>query len=132
MKVKERYKVINHAKRYYSEAFNRNYEFKKLSKRALYKLLEENKHSTMTEHSYCCYGLYQCCWQEPYFEGNWGMSQKTVNEIIKDVIDRTTKICRKDNRILYYEDGIGVHMIIIARDVMSNDYLITFTNKEWI
>lgn len=131
MKLKERYKVLNYAKKQYFEAFNRNYEFKKLSKKALYKLLQENKHSTMTEWSYCCYGLYRCCWQDPFAEGIWDMSQERVDEIIKDIIDRTAKICRKDNRILYCEDEVGVHVVIVARDVMSTDYLITFTNEEY-
>lgn len=128
MKLKDRYKIINHAKRYYSETFNQNYEFKKLSKKALYKLLEENKHSTVTEHCYCCYGLYQSCWCEPFFEGNWGMTQERVDEVIKYIIDKTAKICRRDSRILYCEDEQEVHVIIIARDVMSEDYLIRFTN----
>lgn len=33
MKKQERYKLLNHAKKDYSERFNRNYEFKKLSKK---------------------------------------------------------------------------------------------------
>lgn len=130
MKLKDRYKIINHAKRYYSETFNQNYEFKKLSKKALYKLLEENKHSTVTKQYYCCYGLYKSCWCEPFFEGSWCMTQKQVDEVIKYIIDETAKICRRDSRILYCEDEQGVHVIIIARDVMSEDYLIRFTNIE--
>lgn len=130
MKKQERYKLLNHAKKEYSEIFKRNYQFKKLSKKALYELLQQNKHSQMCEWSYCCYGLYQNCWQEPYFVGNWGLTRKRIDEIIKSTIDETAKICRKDNRILYYEDEYGAHVIIVARDVMSDDYLFTFTNRE--
>ena len=130
MKTKERYKLLNYAKEDYSNIFDHKYEFKKLSKKALYKLLRENKHSCMCEWSYCCYGLYQNCWQEPIEEGIWGMTQEDVNKAIKSVIDDTAKICRRDSRILYYENNFGIHVIIIARDIMSEDYLITFTDKE--
>ena len=58
------------------------------------------------------------------------MSQKRVDDIIKYAIDSTSKICRKDNRILYYEDEYGIHVVIIARDVKRHDYLICFTNRE--
>ena len=121
MKKQERYKLLNYAKRDYSEKFKRNYEFKKLSKKDLYELLKQNKHSSMCEWSYCCYGLYQNCWQD---------TQKEVDDIIKDIIDSTAKICRRDSRILYYENEHGIHVVIIARDVYSTDYLIYFTNKE--
>ncbi len=130
MKKQERYKLLNHAKKDYSERFNRNYEFKKMSKKALYELLKQNKHSAMCEWDYCCYGLYQNCWQELFEEGNWYMSQKRVDDIIKYAINSTAKICRKDNRILYYEDEYGIHVVIIARDVKRHDYLICFTNRE--
>ena len=101
MKTKERYKLLNYAKEDYSNIFDHKYEFKKLSKKALYKLLREIKHSCMCEWSYCCYGLYQNCWQEPIEEGIWGMTQEDVNKAIKSVIDDTAKICRRDSRILY-------------------------------
>ena len=131
MKIKERYKLLNHAKKYYTNIFGHKYEFKKLSKKALYKLLRENKHSFMYEWYYCCYGLYQNCWQEPIEEGVWGMTQQDVDRAIKYAIDKTAKICRKDSRILYYEGEFGVDIIIIARDVLGLDYLIVFKNEEW-
>lgn len=130
MKKQEKYKLLNYAKEDYSEKFRRNYEFKRLSKRALHKLLRQNKHSSMCEWSYCCYGLYQNCWQEPVQEGIWRMTQERVNRSIKNTIDSTSKICRKDNRILYCEDEYGIHVVVIARDVDACDYLIYFTNKE--
>jgi hypothetical protein len=130
MKKQERYKLLKHAKKDYSEQLDRNYEFKKLSKKTLYELLNQNKHSAMCEWSYCCYGLYQSCWQEPIEEGNWNYTQEKVNDIIKYTIDSTEKICRKDNRVLYYEDEYGVHVIIVVRDIVGRDYLICFTNRE--
>lgn len=130
MKKQEKYKLLNYAKKDYSKRFNRRYEFKKLSKNALYELLRQNKHSSMCEWSYCCYGLYENCWQDPVEEGLWDMTQKEVDRIIKSTIDYTAKICKKDSRILYCEDAYGIHVIIISRDVYDCDYLICFTNRE--
>ena len=59
------------------------------------------------------------------------MSQEQVNKIIKGIIDETAKICRRHSRILYCENKDTIDIIIVARDVMSTDYLITFTNEEW-
>ncbi len=130
MKKKERYKLLVHAKEDYSKKFNCNYEFKKMSKKLLYQLLKNHNNSSMCEWSYCCYGLYQNCWQELIDEGIYGFTQKRVDECIKYTIDKTAKICRKDNRILYCEDEYGINVIIVARDVTENDYLITFSNQE--
>lgn len=130
MKTKERYKLLNYAKKNYSEIFNCDYQFKELSKRALHKLLENNKHSVMCEWWYCCYGLYNNCWQEPIEEGCWHNTQKEVDDAIKEAINSTAKICRRDSRILYSEDEHDIHVIIVARDVCKCDYLICFTNQE--
>lgn len=131
MKKQERYKLLNYAKKDYSEKFTCNYEFKKLSKKTLYELLKQNKHSSMCEWLYCCYGLYNNCWQELIEEGCWGLTQKEVDDIIKHTIDSTAKICRKDSRILYCEENYGLDIIIIARDVFQTDFLITFTNEDY-
>ena len=131
MKKKDRYKLLLHAKDQYSKDFNRDYEFKHLSKNTLHKLLKQHKHSCMAAWSYCCYGLYQNCWQEPYFAGNWDTSrQERVDDVIRYVVDKTAKICRKDSRILYCESRQEVNVVIVARDILENDYLITFTNEE--
>ncbi len=130
MKKQERYKILNYAKNQYSQTFNRDYQFKFLSKKALYKLLHTNKHSSMCEWNYCCYGLYQNCWQEPIEEGNWGLTQKQVNENIKYTINGTAKACRKDSRILYCKTEKYIHVVIVMRDICKTDYLICFTNDE--
>lgn len=130
MKRKEKYKLLNHAKKKYSEIFRRNYRFEKLSKKALYRLLQENKSSGVCIWHYCCEGLYHNCWQDPYEEGIWDMTQEQVDDIIKDMIDRTAKICRRDSRILYHECENRIDVIIVARDIMRKDYLITFTREE--
>ena len=50
--------------------------------------------------------------------------------MIRYVVDKTAKICRKDSRILYCESRQEVNVVIVARDILENDYLITFTNEE--
>lgn len=133
MKRKERYKVLNYAKKQYGEEFALDLQFKHLSKRELYALLKKYTHSFMFERSYCCRGLYQCCWQECIGEGNWGLTQEDVNEDIKRVIDETVKACRKDSRILYRKslNGREIDAIIVMRDVCAMDWLITFTSVEY-
>lgn len=130
MKKQDRYKLLNYAKNDYSKTFERNYEFKKMSKNYLLSLLKQHKHSKMCIWSYCCYGLYTNCWQDPIEDGIWGMSQVAVDKAIEDTIKNTAKICRRDNRILYCENEYGIHVVIVARDVMENDFLIVFTNDE--
>ena len=59
------------------------------------------------------------------------MSQKEVDDTIMYVVYEMAKECRRDSRIVYYEDDIGVHVIIIGRDSkFSTDFLITFTNRD--
>jgi hypothetical protein len=130
MKNKDRYKLLNYAKKQYTEAFDLDLQFKPLSKKNLYNLLKEYKHSAMWEWSYCCHGLYQSCWQEPIEAGCWNLTQEIVDDIIRGTIDDTAKVCRKDSRILYCELVDRVDVIIVARDIYSADYLITFTNEE--
>ena len=64
MKKKERYKILNYAKKQYSENFKIDYQFKHISKSTLLHLLEEYNASEMCEWCYCCYGMYTCCWQD--------------------------------------------------------------------
>ena len=132
MKKQDRLKLLSYTKEQYVEFFGLDYKFKKLSKKTLYNLLKQNKYSSMCEWSYCCFGLYQNCWEEIYEEGNWMLSQNEIDKIIKDTIDNTAKICRRDNRILYCEKDNCIYVVIIARDVLKvkTDYLIYFTNEE--
>ena len=133
MKKKDKYKLINYAINEYSDIFKRNYERVNISQKQVKELLKKYKHSAMCEWCYCCYGLYQNCWQEPYFEGNWSMTQKRVDEIIYETVCELLKHCRRDNRVGLYVEDDAVHMVIVARDLPRHcaDYLFTFTNKEW-
>lgn len=130
MKKKEKYKIINSAKKQYSKDFKLNLEYKYLSKKKLLELLKQNKYSAMCEWSYCCFGLYTNCWQEPFEDGVNGLNQKQVTETIKHVINYTAKACKRDNRILYCEANNQICVFIIARDIYESDFLITFSNEK--
>jgi hypothetical protein len=133
MKKKDKYKLINCAINEYGNIFKHDYERTNISHKYLKELLKKYRHSGMAEWSYCCYGLYQNCWQEPYFEGNWGMTQKRVDEIIYNTVHGLLKRCKRDNRVGLYVEDDAIHMVIVARDLpkYAADYLITFTNKEY-
>lgn len=133
MRKKDKYKLIKHAIKEYSETFNIEYVPSSISKNRLLELLYKSKKSYMAEWSYCCNGLYSCCWQEPFLAGNWGMTQEKVNEIIEMTIKETTKACRRDKRIALCENDGNIHVLIVARDLPSirRDYLICITDKEW-
>lgn len=131
MKRKEKQKLINHAVNEYSKIWERNYKPTYINKKKVKQLLKEYRHSSMCEWSYCCYGLYKNCWQEPYFEGNWDLTQKEVNDIILDIFTSDLlKKCRTENRMFYCEEDGKVHLLIIARDLNSNDYLFAFSKEE--
>lgn len=67
-----------------------------------------------------------------FFEGNWGMTQKRVDEIILHTIRGLRKYCKRDNRIGICEKDGDIYVAIIARDLpgYAADYLIGFTNEE--
>ena len=132
MKRKDKQKIINYAVNDYNKKFNFNYKPTYKSKKYIKSLLKEYTHSSMCEWSYCCYGLYKNCWQEPFFEGNWGMTQKTVDNIILSVLTSDLlKKCRTENRMFYYEENDKIHILIVARDLHSDDYLLTFSKTEY-
>lgn len=131
MKKKERYKFLRIAKDQYNKTFDLDYQFKHLSRKDLHNLLKKYKHSSMCEWNYCCYGLYQNCWQDPYEEGIWNLTQEQVDKFIANIIDEYTRYCKKDSRILYYESNNAIYVILVIRDICKTDFLITFTNKEY-
>jgi hypothetical protein len=131
MKKKDRYKLITHAINDYKNIFNINYERKTLSEKDFQELLSKNRHSSMCEWCYCCRGLYNCCWQELWEEGNWDLTQKEVDKVISSVFFDLKKDIKKDKRMAVYATEKGVYVIIIARDLppFEADYIIYFTNN---
>lgn len=137
MKRKDKYKLFNYAKNEYSKIFKCDYRFDYKSKKDIKSLLKEYPNSSMCYWSYCCYGLYTNCWQDPVAEGIWDYTQEQVNKIILNIFTSDLlKKCRTEKRMLYCEQDGLVHIIIIARDLKEykEDYLFTFSKKEsdWI
>lgn len=64
-------------------------------KNKLLKLLKEHDYNSMCEWSYCCYGMYTCCWQELTADGVWEMTQENVNKSIAATIKDCMKYCKK-------------------------------------
>ena len=131
MKKKDKYALINYAINSYNKKLNAEYKIKKVSPKFLLDLLKKYNHSNATEWMYCCYGMYKSCWEEHIFDGNWGWDQEFVDHYIKIIICDLKKSIKRDSRVGIYEDEIGVHVVIVARDLpQKTDFFITFTNKE--
>ncbi|MGN0577205.1 MAG: hypothetical protein ACI4J4_01160 [Ruminiclostridium sp.] len=131
MKIKEKYKLFNHARREYSKKFARNYEFTQMSYKKLINLLKANKHTGYCEYWYCCHGLYHNCWQDHFSEGIWEFSQEDVNVLLTGVLKTTRKYLKNKYRALCCKSSDGIHVILVMRDVHLCDYIITFTNKDY-
>lgn len=135
MKKKDKYRLIDYALKDYGKKFNHNYKRKYISCREVEKLLSENKHSVGAEWFYCCYGLYENCWQDPFEEGVWDMTQEYVDDWILNTFKSLRKQCKRDNRIGVYEDkdDNSIHVVIVARDLQEYkcDYLFIFTDREY-
>jgi hypothetical protein len=130
MKKQKRYKLIQYAVNEYNDKFKTNCKRVNMSEKAFNKLLSNYKHSTMVEWDYCCYGLYVNCWQELVAEGNWGMSQESVDKQILYAFKSSKKSIFKDKRLAIEYKSDRINIYIIMRDKGAQcDYLITLTNK---
>ena len=129
MKIKEKYRLFNHARREYSKKFSQNYEFTQMSYKELVNLLQSNRHTSYCEYWYCCHGLYHNCWIDPFSEGIWEFSQEDVNILLKGVLKTARKYLKNKYRLLCCNDSDGTHVILIMRDVHRCDYIITFTTN---
>lgn len=132
MKKKDKCSLISWAIKDYNEKFNLNYKPIYKSKKDIKSLLKEYPHSGITCWSYCCYGLYQNCWQDPVFEGNWDFTQEKVNEFILDIFTSDLlRKCRNEKRMFWCEKNNMISMIIVARDLCKEDYIITFSKDGY-
>lgn len=128
MKKKDKLNLIRYAVNDYNKKFNLDLKPVYKSKRSIEYLLKEYPHSAMCIWSYCCYGLYQNCWQDPIEEGIWDMTQERVNKAILSVFTpNLLRKCRRVNRMFWCEKDGYIHMVIVARDLWREDYLITFS-----
>lgn len=72
-----------------------------------------------------------CCWQEPYFKGNWGMSQIQVDSFGKSVLKNIRKFPQSIKDRIYIakkEDQIRIYFY--GRDFWKKDYWFIFLKRK--
>lgn len=131
MKKKDRYKIINYAVGEYSRIFDEMLAPVTLTQKLIDELLSEYEANSICEWYYCCEGWQYNCWQEPYEEGNWGMTQADVEMQIKMTVKSCAEACRRDRRAYICRGDDQVRLYIIMRDIDCKcDYLMSFYNED--
>lgn len=68
-----------------------------------------------------------CNWQEPYFKGNWGMSQKYVNIMSRDTLKEFRKLSvSKMDRIYFSKKDDEIRIYLYGRDIIHKDWWFIF------
>lgn len=129
MKKRDRYKLISYAINEYNNAFGINHIRCDIKKSQLLSDIKSYTANTACEWSYCCLGLYTNCWQELYEEGNWDLCQKEVDSIIISYIKDNWKKIKKDKRVAVCRMNDCVHLVIILRDIIESDLLVSLKNN---
>jgi hypothetical protein len=71
-----------------------------------------------------------CNWQEPYFKGNWGVSQKRVNIISRNMLKEFRKLpVSKNERIYFAKKDNEVRIYLYGRDIIDKDLWFLFKRK---
>lgn len=72
-----------------------------------------------------------CNWQEPYFKGNWDMSQKYVNNIAKYTLKKEIRnVPNIKDRLFVSIDKDKIRIYWYGRDIKEKDYWFIFLRKE--
>lgn len=75
--------------------------------------------------------LHFCNWQEPYFEGNWGMSQRFVDKFAFLTLKKAKRgSFSKKNRFYIAKEDERVVVFLLTRDVFDCDYVFVFEKKR--
>ena len=75
--------------------------------------------------------LHFCNWQEPYFEGNWGMSQRFVDRFAFLTMKKAKRgNFSKKNRFYIAKENEGIVVFLLTRDVFNCDYVFVFEKKR--
>lgn len=70
-------------------------------------------------------------WQEPYFEGNWGMTQRKVDSFGRYFINKIRKYPKSiKDRLYVSEEKNEIQIYFYGRDVWEKDYWFTFERKN--
>lgn len=71
-----------------------------------------------------------CNWQDPYSEGIWGMTQKRVNIISRNMLKEFRKLpVSKNNRIYFAKKDDEIRIYLYGRDVINKDLWFLFKRK---
>lgn len=112
---------------------NKELKLVSYNKELINSLFKKYSNYGMTESSYCCRGIEQCCWQELVEEGSWGLTLKQVKVSILFNIKAIKKHLynpkMNGNRFYMYEDENCCHIYIYARDLYKEDYDIWFNHE---
>ena len=73
-----------------------------------------------------------CNWQEPYFKGNWGMSQEYVNNFGRRILNLIKKEFPTSikNRLYYAKKDNIISIYFYGRDLWNKDYWFTFMKRN--
>lgn len=72
-----------------------------------------------------------CNWQEPYFEGNWDMSQKYVDKLARYVLKKEIRnIPNIKDRLYVSIEKKQIRIYWYGRDILYKDYWFVFLRKE--
>lgn len=111
-------------KDYIKKAYNKDYNREEAKKASEFVEAEYNKYYKSDRR------IEFCNWQEPYFKGNWGMSQKYVNDMSRDTLKCFRKLSvSKKNRIYFAKKNDEVRIYLYGRDIIDNDWWFIFKKK---
>ena len=69
-------------------------------------------------------------WQEPYFEGNWGCTQRCVDSFGRYFLKRIRNFSKPiKDRLYVSEDHDEIRIYFYGRDIWEKDYWFIFKRK---
>lgn len=73
-----------------------------------------------------------CNWQEPYFKGNWGMSQKTVDQIAYENLEHFRKYMPHQGRcyLTHDKENDVIKIYLYGRDIGTRDLWFVFQKRK--
>ena len=72
----------------------------------------------------------KCSWQEPYFKGNYGYSQKFVDDFAREMLMKTKRFPRTiKDRLFIARKGDEIRIYFYGRDYWEVDYWFIFKRK---
>lgn len=70
-------------------------------------------------------------WVEPYFKGNWGMSQETVDNVARETLKKEIKKVPLKDRLYYAEKDDQIRIYFYGRDLRHCcDYWFIFIKRK--